>query len=83
MIIFENDIQSILEAEKDAPLRDVINFERIYTSEIEQVNLDYPEDIEKLKLAFIGNFQRINPVICEAIGFNPWEPRCLVLRFQC
>ena len=49
MIIFENDIQSILAAEKDAPLRDVINFERIYTSEIEQVNLDYPEDIEKLK----------------------------------
>ena len=49
MIIFENDIQSILVAEKDAPLRDVIKFERIYTSEIEQVNLDYPEDIEKLK----------------------------------
>ena len=49
MIIFENDIQSILAAKKDAPLRDVINFERIYTSEIEQVNLDYPEDIEKLK----------------------------------
>ena len=49
MIIFENDIQSILVAEKDAPLRDVINFERIYTSEIEQVNLDYPEDIETLK----------------------------------
>ena len=49
MIIFENDIQSILVADKDTPLRDVINFERIYTSEIEQVNLDYPKDIEKLK----------------------------------
>ena len=49
MIIFERDIQSILVAEKDAPLRDVIKFERIYTSELEQVNLDYPEDIETLK----------------------------------
>ena len=49
MIIFEKDIQSILLAEKDAPLREVVKFERIYTSEIEQINLDYPEDIEKLK----------------------------------
>lgn len=48
MIIFEDEMNTILCSQKDKPLREIVKFERILTDELEQINLDYPEDIEKL-----------------------------------
>ena len=48
MIIHSDDMDEILSSQRDTPLRDIIKFERIFTDELEQINLDYPEDIEKL-----------------------------------
>lgn len=48
MIIHGGDMDEVLASKSDTPLRQIIKFERIFTDELEQINLDYPEDIEKL-----------------------------------